>query len=85
MDDVVSGAPSEEEAYSAYSESKRLLRTAGFNLRKFASNSTSLQLRVSQEEAASQSVAAERETFTQVTLGHNQKLQENELKVIGVK
>ena len=85
VDDVVSGAPSEAEAYAVYSESKRLLRTAGFNLRKFASNSIGLQRKVAQEETASQTVAAEEETFTQVTLGDNQKLQENELKALGVK
>ena len=53
MDDVVSGAPSEEEAYTVYSESKKLLKTDAFNLRKLATNSTSLQERLAWEEAAS--------------------------------
>ena len=47
MDDVISGATSEEDAYVLYSESEKLLRTAGFDLRKFASNSATVQLRVS--------------------------------------
>ena len=85
VDDVVSGTPSEEEAYAVYSESKKLLNQTGFNLRKFASNSSSLQLRVIQDEAVSQTVATEEETFVQVTLGDNLKLQENMLKVLGVK
>ena len=85
VDDVVSGAPSEAEAYAMYSESKKLLQTAGFNLRKFASNSTSLQLRVLQEETASQIVTTDEETFTQATLGDSQRLQENETRVLGVK
>ena len=85
VDDIVSGSTSEEEAYTVYSESKKLLKTAGFNLRKFASNSASLQLKVLQEEASPQTVLGEEETFTQAILGDSQTLQENELKVLGVK
>ena len=85
VDDIVSGSTSEEEAYTVYSESKKLLKIAGFNLRKFASNSASLQLKVLQEEASPQTVLGEEETFTQATLGDSQTLQENELKVLGVK
>ena len=55
VDDVICGAPTNQEAYTLYSESKKLLKAAGFNLRKFASNAADLQLRVHQEEAASQS------------------------------
>ena len=54
-------------------------------MRKFASNSSSLQLKVIQSEATSQPSATEEETFTQVMLGDNLKLQENEQKVLGVK
>ena len=85
MDDVVSGASSEEEAYTMYSETRKLLKTAGFNLRKFTSNSANLRLRVFQDETVPRDVSGEEETFTQVTLGDNQKLQENELKVLGIK
>jgi len=48
VDDVVSGASTEEDAYSEYSESRKVLKTAGFNLQKFASNSASLQQRPTQ-------------------------------------
>ena len=85
VDDVISGAASEEDTYVLYSESKKLLRTAGFNLRKFASYSATVQLRVCQEEESSPPDSAEEETFTQATLGGNQLLQENEVKVLGVK
>ena len=83
VDDVVSGTSS-EEAYNMYSEARKLLKTAGFNLRKFASNSANLRLRVFQDETVPRDVSGE-ETFTQVTLGDNQKLQQNELKVLGIK
>ena len=68
-----------------YSESKKLLKLAGFNLRKFASNASDLNRRVAQDESMGQSVISGEETFAQVTLGDQQRLQENELKVLGVK
>ena len=46
MDDVVCGAPTTEKAYIVYS--KKLLKLAGFNLRKFASD---LNRRVAQDES----------------------------------
>ena len=38
VDDVVTGAESEGAAYELYKTSKELLKSAGFNLRKFTSN-----------------------------------------------
>ncbi len=46
VDDVVTGAPTEEEAYSLYTGAKALLKTGAFNLRKFSTNSRTLQDRV---------------------------------------
>ena len=43
VDDVVTGAESEEAAYELYKASKELLKSAGFNLRKFTSISQSLE------------------------------------------
>ena len=40
VDDIVTGAESEEAAYKLYKESNELLKGAGFNLRKFTSNSS---------------------------------------------
>jgi hypothetical protein len=49
VDDVVTSAESEEEAYELYTQSKELLKQARFDLRKFASNSRNLQIRVDSE------------------------------------
>ena len=38
VDDIVTGAESEEAAYEVYKESKELLNGGGFNIRKFTSN-----------------------------------------------
>ena len=40
VDDIITGAESEEAAYKLYKESNELLKGAGFNLRKFTSNSS---------------------------------------------
>ena len=53
VDDIVSGAETEEKAYTIYMRTKALLKSASFNLRKFASNSNSLQEVVNLEEAQS--------------------------------
>lgn len=42
--------PLEEAAYKLYEESKELLKGAGFNLRKFTSNSSQLRDKVEGEE-----------------------------------
>ena len=42
VDDLTTGADSEEEAYSVYVNAKRVLAEGGFNLRKFRTNSPSL-------------------------------------------
>ena len=39
VDDIVSGANSEEEAYTLYTVSKEILNHASFNLCKFVTNS----------------------------------------------
>ena len=45
VDDLASGAEDEEQAYQLYVTSKLILQEAGFNLRKFYSNSATLQMR----------------------------------------
>ena len=50
VDDVVSGADYEDEAYTLYTASKEILGHASFNLRKFVTNSPSLQDRIETEE-----------------------------------
>lgn len=51
VDDIVSGAESEEKAWKIYMGTKSLLKSAGFNLRKFVSSSCSLQEVADQDEA----------------------------------
>ena len=43
VDDIVTGANSEEEALELYLQSKRIFHEASFNLQKFRTNSRSLQ------------------------------------------
>ena len=43
MDDIVTGAESEDEAYQLYLDSKEVLSHGSFNLRKFLSNFPHLQ------------------------------------------
>ena len=88
VDDVVTSAKSEEQAYELYMKAKELLKQAGFNLRKFASSSRSLQLKVASEELGSSTVSdleEPNETYSDATLGTNQKLQSVEQKVLGVR
>ena len=46
MDDIISGANSDEEAFELYSQAKEIFRQGGFNLRKFLSNSQPLQTKI---------------------------------------
>ena len=88
VDDVVTGSHSEEEAYKLYSGAKMLLKTGAFNLRKFLTNSRSLQRKIDEEESPlrdnTTGASDSTETFTQVTLGGTQGLHDGEHKVLGV-
>ena len=55
VDDVISGAKDEEEAYQLYLESKSILREGGFNLRKFVTNAKSLQQKIDEKDELAQS------------------------------
>lgn len=63
VDDVVSGADDEEQAYEFYRGSKSLLLDGSFNLRKFVSNS-SLQAKIDQSEAANQTKSLVKQSLT---------------------
>ena len=54
VDDVVTGAATEEEAFQLYTDSKKILQDGAFNLRKFRTNSHSLQLRIDTAENQSE-------------------------------
>ena len=91
VDDVVFGADSEENAFSLYKESKDVLRSGGFNLRKFVTNSPSLQEKIDQMERMPEVLESREgrpthldETYAKLTLGREQPTQHGEHKILGV-
>jgi hypothetical protein len=90
VDDLVTGADDEERVYQMYMDSKGMLRDGGFNLRKFRSNSATLQARVEADTAGLQphgfgTTVASEETYASSTLGPGQKIHPGEQKVLGVR
>ena len=51
VDDVSYGADDADSAYELYKKSKQILAKAGFNLRKFVTNSVSLSQNIQQNES----------------------------------
>ena len=71
VDDVTCGATTEDEAFQLYDTSIKLFAEGGFNLRKFVTNSSSLQQRIctinqksSHSKPAPCSVMEENTTYT---------------------
>ena len=52
VDDLVTGACSEDDAYQLYSSAKEVLKTGAFNLRKFSSNSSGLQEKITDSQTS---------------------------------
>ena len=52
VDDLVSGAPKDDQAFEIYQNTKRVMSDGGFNLRKWCSNSASLVEAIDKAEAA---------------------------------
>ena len=50
IDDIVYRANDEDSAHKLYVQSKDILQTGGFNLRKFITNSSQLQTRINKNE-----------------------------------
>ena len=50
VDDIISGANSDEEAFELYTQAKETFRQGGFNLRKFLSNNRPLQSKIDSAE-----------------------------------
>ena len=91
VDDVITGASTEDEAFSLYQMAKEILKEGGFNLRKFSTNAVRLQTRIDScessgqgEETASVPVQSE-ETYANTVLGLTQKVRSGERKVLGVR
>ena len=91
VDDVITGASTEDEAFSLYRVAKEILKAGGFNLRKFTTNAAMLQTRIDcceftgeGEEIASAPVQVE-ETYANTVLGLTQKVHSGERKVLGMR
>ena len=72
VDDVVSGADCDDDAYTLYETSKEILSHASFNLRKFATNSSTLQDRINREETPQKINSSQ-----QINLPHVEALEES--------
>jgi len=93
VDDLASGAEDEEQAFQMFAMSKEILKEAGFNLRKFYSNSMTLQARVNPNEnplkkentkPESADIEELEESYSSSTLGRGQKLHRGKQKVLGI-
>ena len=84
VDDVVTGANSDEAAFELYTQSKDMFRQGGFNLRKFVSNSQELQLRIDCAEGAQPTSQEMDESYAQTTLGATPTQSVGEHKILGV-
>ena len=91
VDDVVFGDDDEDSAYELYNNSKSILKSASFNLRKFTTNSPTLQARIDKAEGVaiqteshnSQAMDLD-ETYAKYTLGATQQ-QLGEQRILGVR
>ena len=88
VDDVMTGSRDEEQAYTLYETSKKILRRGGINLRKFCTNYTLLQMKIDRDENCNeltQNVASTEETYSSSTLCPGQYTQPGERKVLGIR
>ena len=71
VDDIISGGRTEDEVFEVYTESKKIFREGGFNLRKFLTCSPSLQKRIDLQESQKPDSPSPHDepTFTETTLG----------------
>ena len=90
VDDIITGADSEDEALNLYVDAKSVFRQGGFNLRKFSTNSPQLQQSIAAAESPGPS-SPEQETepevhqsYAEATLGNPQSVKPGQTKVLGV-
>ncbi len=83
VDDIAYGVENEEQAYQLYLESKSLFKSGGFNLRKFVTNSTSLQTKINQQEASQPN--RDQESYSKTTLGSSKLMDDGEQKILGIR
>ena len=90
VDDVVTGAKDEDEAYQFYLEAKSVFKE-GFNLHKFMTNAASLQQKIDKREGSADSpgddqsfVGPSDESYTKATLAPAQAVLSGEQKILGI-
>jgi hypothetical protein len=84
VDDLVTGASTEEEAFGLFSDAKTLMSKGGFNLCKFHTNSKSLQSRIDAICNGVPWTDEEVETYARSTLANVQRSSDGDKKVLGV-
>ena len=93
VDDVITGAETEEAAFQLYQQSKKIFGDASFNLRKFCTNSTALQQRIDCIEkhqhpeppgVTNQVQLDPYETYGESTLGETLRVGPEDQKVLGM-
>lgn len=89
VDDIVTGADTEDDAFELYVQSKSIFLDGAFNLRKFVTNSEQLQQRICHAEQVpvSDEMTSDGldETYVKATLGDSHELAREEQKVLGVR
>ncbi|KAK6181726.1 hypothetical protein SNE40_009523 [Patella caerulea] len=90
VDDFTSGAQSEDEAFELYKSAKSKLLDGGFNLRKFKTNSSTLQTKIDEcesnrnnSEQVDKSIQEDDESYAKLMVGSQSESSEN-LKILGV-
>ena len=84
VNDLTTGANSEEEAQFVYAQLKQILKEGGFNLQKFRTDSSSLQQRIDSIEGTSSNQSHVGESYADATLGVSQPAGPQEIKILGV-
>ena len=90
VDDIVFGASDAESAWELYYNSKEVLKSGSFNLRKFATNSRPLQERINKAEGIVASPGVKQlctdtdESYAKSTHGNVNPLCPEEQRIVGV-
>ena len=93
VDDLVSGAQDDDEAFTIYKSARKIMAAGGFNLRKWNSNSTTLVEAINDVEKGAEisattlksSVTEEDTSYAKATIGQETSITgDRQLKVLGV-
>ena len=87
VDDIITGSDSDEAEFDLYTQAKDMFRAGGFNLRKFVTNSPSLQHQINLHEGTPTPDSVQGhsdETYAKTTLGTQSVERTGDLKILGV-